>query len=385
MPTYKYVAVNLQKQKFKGKFIANDETDLAIQLTKQNLYLVSASEYKGGTPSAFFTLGTGKVSLGELTTFCRQFAIMITSGVQAFDCLEVLKTQSFSSYFKAILNVIADDVKSGDMLSSALDKHKRVFPDFFVSMVHVGEVSGKLDKVFISLADYYESDAAIRRKTKSAMAYPLMLAGMTVAITVLMLAFVVPRFKDVLAQLGVEATGFTGVIYGISDFLTAYWRSMLLGVIVIVGGLFLFSRTRVGKRFFDIFMIKCPMIGKVTVELITARFARAFSILLSSGMDLASALDATALILGNSYVESRFKAASEDVRHGITLTNAFRKYRLFPDMMLQMLSVAEKTNALDEVLGRSCQFFDEQVDATLNSVTSKIQPAMLSMHLCCPL
>lgn len=377
MPTYKYVAVNLQKQKFKGKFIAEDERDLAVQLAKQNLYLVSSSEYKGGTPSAFFTLGTGKVKLRELTTFCRQFAIMITSGVQILDCLEILKVQSFSSYFKSILYVIADDVKGGDMLSAALDKHKKVFPALFVSMVHVGEASGKLDTVFVALADYYESDAAIRRKVKSALTYPLMLLGMTVAITVLMLAFVVPTFKEVLADLEVTPTGFTAIIYGISDFLIANWQWMLIEIIAIIVALVIFLNTAVGKKVFDVFKIKCPIVGKVMIELITARFSRAFSILLSSGMDLASALDSTTMILGNSYIENKFSCAAEEVRHGITITNAFRKYELFPDMMLQMLSVAEKTNSLDEVLGRSCKFFDEQVEATLSSITSKIQPIML--------
>lgn len=377
MPTYKYVAVNLQKQKFKGKYIAEDEKDLAVQLAKQNLYLVSAMEYKGGTPSAFFTLGTGKVKLTELTTFCRQFAIMLTSGMQILDCLEIFKSQSFSSYFKSILAVITDDVRSGDMLSVALDKHKKVFPDFFVSMVHVGEASGKLDTVFISLANYYESDAALKRKVKSALAYPMMLLGMTIAITVLMLAYVVPTFKDVLADLEVEPDGFTAVIYGISDFMLEYWQILVAAVILIGGGLFLFLQTTTGKHAWDVFKIKGPVIGKVTVELITARFARAFSILLSSGMDLASALDSTAMILGNNYMESRFKAASEEVRNGMTITAAFRKYELFPDLMTQMLAVAERTNALDEVLSRSCKFFDEQVEATLSSLTTKIQPIML--------
>ena len=375
--TYKYVAVNLQKQKFKGKYIAEDEKDLAVQLAKQNLYLVSATEYKGGTPSAFFTLGTGKVELRELTTFCRQFAIMINSGIQALDCIDVLKNQSYSSYFKAILRIIADDVRAGDMLSAALEKHKKVFPDFFVSMVHVGEVSGKLEMVFLSLADYYESDAATRRKAKSAMAYPSMLAGMTVGIAVLMLAFVVPRFKDVLAELDVEITGFTKAIYGISDFIVSYWRVMVLLVIGLGLLLFVFLRTPTGKKAFDVFKIRCPLLGKVMTELITARFARSFSILLSSGMDLASALDSVSLILGNSYVESKFRAASDEVRRGVTITNAFIKYNLFPEMMLQMLAVGEKTNSLDEVLSRSCTFFDEQVESTLSSLTAKIQPAML--------
>ena len=377
MPTYKYVAVNLQKQKFKGKYIAEDERDLAVQLAKQNLYLVSASEYKGGTPSAFFTLGTGKVKMTELTSFCRQFAIMLTSGVQILDCLQILRDQSFSAYFKSILFVIADDVKSGEMLSVALDKHKKVFPDFFVSMIHVGEASGKLDTVFVSLANYYESDAALRRKVKAALAYPLLLMGMTVAVVFLMLTFVIPKFKNVLAELEVELEGFTKVVYGISDFALAYWQLIVAGVIVIGCVLFLYLQTAKGKKAFDVFKVKCPVIGKITVELITARFARAFSILLSSGMDLASALDTTALILGNSYIETRFRTASEEVRNGTTITTAFRKYQLFPDMMTQMLAVAEKTNSLDEVLTRTCKFFDEQVEATLTSVTTKIQPIML--------
>ena len=204
MPTYKYVAVNLQKKKYKGIFIAEDEKDLAVQLTKQNLYLVSASLYKGGTPSAFFTLGTGKVKLSELTTFCRQFSIMISTGIPLLGCIDSLKQQPYSAYFKSILQVVSEDVKGGAMLSEALDKHNKVFPDFFRSMVHVGEVSGKLDSVFVSLADYYESDAAIKRKVKSALSYPLMLALMTVAIVILMLAFVVPTFRETLSTLEVE-------------------------------------------------------------------------------------------------------------------------------------------------------------------------------------
>ena len=171
MPTYKYVAVNLQKKKYKGLFIAEDEKDLAMQLTKQDLYLVSAKEYKGGTPSAFFTLGTGKVKLSELTTFCRQFSIMISTGITLSECVDSLKMQPYSAYFKSILQVVGEDVKGGAMLSSALDKHKKVFPDFFRSMVHVGEASGKLDEVFVALADYYENDASIKRKVRSSLSY----------------------------------------------------------------------------------------------------------------------------------------------------------------------------------------------------------------------
>ena len=182
MPMYKYVAVNLHKKKYRGLYIAEDERDLALQLTKQNLYLVSAKVYKGGTPSAFFTLGTGKVSLTELTTFCRQFSIMQNTHIPILDCLDLLKNQNFSSYFKKILHVIYDDVKGGMLLSEALNKHAKVFPNFFRSMVFVGEKSGKLDVVFTSLADYYEKDSALKKKVKSALAYPTMLLFLTVGI-----------------------------------------------------------------------------------------------------------------------------------------------------------------------------------------------------------
>ncbi len=377
MPTYKYVAVNLQKKKYKGLFIADDERDLAVQLTKQNLYLVSAKVYKSGTPSSFFTLGTGKVKLGELTTFCRQFSIMLTSGFTLVGCLESLKQQPYTNYFKSILRVVCEDVKSGAMLSEAIDKHKKVFPDFFRSMVHVGEASGKLDNVFTSLADYYESDAAIKKKVKSALAYPMMLALMTVAIVVLMLAFVIPTFKDTLTTLEVEPTGITATVYKISDYILEKWQVIVLIVIVVALLLFMFAKTKKGKKFFDVVKVKAPFIGKVQINLVTARFARGFCLLLESGMDLATALDTISIILGNTYIEKRFNEAADDVRNGVSLTVAFERQKIFPQMLIQMISVGEKTASLEDVLRRSCVFFDEQVESTLKSVTSKIQPTML--------
>lgn len=377
MQKYKYVAVNLQKQKIKGTFIANDEKDLAAQLAKQSLYLVSSKPYSGNTPSAFFTLGTGKVPLKELTTFCRQFAIMINTGIPILECIDILRNQSFSAYFRNILNVIYDDVKSGVVLSQALNKHSKVFPDFFRSMIYVGEMSGKLDIVFTSLADYYEKDSAIKRKFLSAISYPLMLLGMTVGILVLMLALVVPTFKEALSSLDVEATGITKVIYDISDFLVAYWQYLLGGIVLL--GLIIFAvlSTKKGKYAFDYLKLKLPIVRTVTLNMITSRFARGFGLLLSSGMDLNTAMDAIEIVLGNRYMKRRFHDAAESVRHGMSLTLAFESYKLFPSMMIQMVTIGEKTASLDDILSRSCTFFDSQVEDSLNSMTSKIGPAML--------
>ena len=164
MRKYKYTAVNLEKQKIKGSFIAKDEKDLAEQLAKQGLFLLKSKPYSGDTPNAFFTLGTGKATLAELTNFSRQFAIMLNTHIPILDCIDILRHQHFSSYFKKVLDVVYDDVKGGLLLSDALDKHKKVFPHFFRSMVHIGEQSGKLELVLVSMADYYEKDSDTKRK-----------------------------------------------------------------------------------------------------------------------------------------------------------------------------------------------------------------------------
>lgn len=377
MPVYKYIAMNLQKQKVKGKFIADNQKELAAALAKKNLYLVSSSIDKEGTPSAFFTTGTGKVQLKELTTFCRQFAIMITAGITVLECLNNLKKQTYSHYFKSILQVIYDDVKSGSMLSAAVDKHAKVFPHFFRSMIHVGEASGRLNVVFESLADYYEFDAKIKRKAKSALSYPLMLLGMTIGIVILMLTFVVPTFKDTMSKLDVTIEGFTKTVYDISDYLTANWRFLLVGVILVVGILILWLQTKSGRYFADAFKLYAPFIGKVQVELITARYARAFSILLSSGMPLSEALNTLELIIGNQCLQKRFKKVKEEVNHGVSLTKALENFHFFPEILIQMVSVGEKTAALGEVMTRTYKYFDERVEASLNALTAKIQPVML--------
>ena len=377
MQKYKYTAVNLKNEKIKGTFIAKDERDLAEQLAKQSLYLVSSSVYSGETPNSFFTLGTGKVSIPELTSFCRQFSIMMNTSIPLLEAIDILKNQPFSGFFKKILEVIYDDVKSGMLLSEALEKHKKVFPAFFRSMVSVGEASGRLDVVFNALADYYERDSDMRRKLVSAMSYPIMLMGMTVAIVILMLAFIVPTFKDALSQLDVPITGITLVVYTISDFVVMWWRPMVLIGIIIGILIFVFLRTEKGKYTLDVIMLKTPLLKTIQINTITARFARAFALLLASGMDLTDSMDAVAVVLTNRYLKKHFLVATDYVRHGMSLTNAFDSVGLFPTMLTKMITIGERTNSLDDVLTRSCSYFDAQLESSFASFSSKIQPIMI--------
>ena len=378
MQKYKYTAVNLENKKIKGTFIANDEKDLAEQLAKQSLYLVSSSIYSGNTPSAFFTLGTGKVTLPELTSFCRQFAIMLNTHIPLLECIDILKNQPFSGYFKKILDVLYDDVKGGMLLSEALDKHAKVFPDFFRSMTYVGEMSGRLDVVFNALADYYERDAAMRQKLKSAMAYPLVLLALTFGIAIAMLMFIIPTMKDGLKDMDVPIEGITKVIYDMSDFVLEWWQAIVSGIMLVGIAIFLFLMTEKGKYVRDVLLLKIPLLKTIQISTLTARFARAFALLLSSGTDLTDALDAVSVVLTNRYLKKHFAIAIDYVRHGMSLTNAFESVGLFPTMLTKMVTIGERTNSLDDVLTRSCDYFDTQLEASFSSFSSKIQPIMIA-------
>ncbi len=377
MQKYKYTAVNLDNKKIKGTFIAKDERDLAEQLAKQSLYLTDCQVYSGETPSAFWTLGTGKVTIDELSSFCRQFAIMLTTNVPLLESIDVLRNQPFTSYFKSILDVIYDDVKGGMLMSEALQKHKKVFPDFFRSMIYVGEMSGKLDMVCNALADFYENDQKNKQKLKSALSYPMMLLGLTLVIAVVMLVFIVPIFKDALADLDVEIAGITKVIYDMSDFVLAWWRVIVVGLIAVGFILFMYLRTETGKYNLDVLMVKMPLLKGIQIPSQTTRFASAFALLLTSGMDLTEAMEAVSVVLTNRYMRAKFQTAIEYVKHGMSLTNAFESIGIFPTMLTKMVAIGERTNSLNDVLTRSCSYFDMQLDASFNSFSSKIQPIML--------
>lgn len=376
MKKYKYEAVNINKKKFTGTFLAENERDLASQLAKQNLYLISAKVTSDEVRPSFFSVG-GRVKMVDLTAFCRQFSIMLNSGMSIVQTLDVLKAQDYDRFFKSILESVYEDVKTGVMLSDALAKHKKVFPNFFKSMIKVGEASGKLDVVMVSLADYYDNDAALKKKTKGALAYPIMLLMMTIGIVILMMLFVVPTFKDTLNDMNVEMPPLTQAIADLSDFIKLEWKKILVVIGSLVALIFLYSRTEKGKYTFDTLAINFPLLKTINIAKITARFARGFSLLLSSGMDIIEAMEEISAVIGNRNVEKRFKQAIEDVRQGMTLTMAFESYKLFPDILIQMVSVGERTASLEEVLSRSCAFFDEQADSAIKAFTSAISPIML--------
>ena len=376
MTKFKYTAVNLDKKKFTGTFLAEDEKQLKALLAQQNLYLISAKPVSDKSPNPFLSV-SGKVPVRELTSFCRQFCAMINAGIAIIDCLEILSRQSFSSFFKKVLEMVYEDVKTGVLLSDAMKKHPRVFPHFFVSMVYVGEVSGSIDVVMQNLADYYEKDDEIRKKVKGAMIYPIVMLVLIIGVMILMMFFVVPTFKDALSAIDVPLPALSVAIFNLSEFLKSYWKVIFLSVVVIALGFFIYFKTEVGKRTWDTLKIKLPVIGTVTVNMISSRFTRGFSLLIGSGMDLIDAMVSIEKVLDNRNVQSHFNIAIDDVRNGSKLAMALEKQKIFPPILTQMIAIGERTGKIDEILQNSCSFFDEQVDSAVNGATTVIQPILL--------
>ncbi len=379
MRKYKYTAVDVSNKKFTGTFLAEDEDDLRQQLARQNLYLIKCSVMKDISPNAFFSL-TGKVTIPELTTLCRQFSIMLNSGVSILESLAQLREQPYSSYLKKVLFMIYDDVKVGMLLSKAMEKHKKVFPEFFRSMIYVGEVSGSLDEVLTSLADYYENESALRRKIKGALTYPIVMAVMLIGIVSLMLLFIVPKFESTLKTLNMEnANPITSVVFSMSRGLRKNGLNILYGLVIFVALLVLILKTKKGKMFMAKLAYKLPLVKNIQINLVASKFTQSMALLLASGMNLADSLEVVQNLLGNKYAVHKFSEVIDDVRQGTTLTFAMEKSKLFPQMLIQLLSTGEKSGSIDDVLKRSMKFFDTQVETALLRATSIIQPTMLCL------
>lgn len=376
MQKFKYIAVNVNKKKFSGIYLAENVTELRNTLARQGLYLTSAKTMKNQRPSAALSL-SGKIPIKELTTFCRQFAIMINAGIPVSESIGNLKNQDYSAFFKQSLSIVHEDLNSGMMLSEALKKQKRAYPEFFTSMIYIGEGSGSLDVVLNNLADYYETDAQIKSKTKSALVYPIVLLVIMIGILAVMTFFVIPTFEEALSELDVKMPALTTAIFNMSHKIADNIVTILIVIASVVAVLVIFGRFKIGRYTYDTLKYKLPIIKNVQRSMVTSRFARAFGLLLSGGTDLMEAMYMIANVLGNKYVEKRFRLAVGEVERGMNLTMALDSYNIFQQMLIQMISVGERTGELDSVLMSSCTFFDQEVENSLKSMTALIQPILL--------
>ena len=373
MLNYKCVVYDDKGKKKKIKMIAENEAQLKLNLKQQGYYLESYKEIALKKANKFFTM-TATVKRSEVVVFFRQFSVMLNSGISIDDTLNALRLQNYSQGLKNVLDQVYTDVVSGNLLSVAFRQRLDIFPEFFCNMVEIGELSGTLEHVFSSMADYYENDEKLKSKAKSSLAYPIILVVLIVAVMLFMIYFILPKFEDMFSEFDGEIPAISKIVFGIGAFFRANMLYVVGAVLLVVLALFVFFKTPAGRRFKDYWALHLPIVGKINNAIITARFARSFAILLSSGMNITNCMENLINILQNSIYTHHFKDVMQEVKRGKTIANSLRNAKVFNPLLVQMVSVGEKSGNLEEVLQSTTAFFDDEVDTNINKAISLLEP-----------
>ena len=378
MPLYRCKVINSSGQRQVVVREASDALSVRAQMRQDKIHLLTFTAIKEEKQNEFFAISS-KVKFNEVIMFFRQFSVMLKAGIPLSECLNSLHKQKFSIPFRNVLQAIYLDVESGVLLSDAFAKHPKVFPRFFISMVAIGEVSGSLDKVMTNMADYYENDRKIKKKASSAMVYPSLLICMIVVVVIFLCLFVLPNFESTISQLGGEVPAITRIVMSISTFVQDYIFILLPGAFLLVFLVIGFFKTKIGRYVKDVLMLKIPIISTVQKNLITARFSRAFIILLSSGMNMIDVLENLQKMLGNEVLKKKFDFTVEEVKRGRSIAASIAATGLFPPILTQMIRVGENSGNIEEVLESTGSYFDEQVESSIAKAVAAIEPICILM------
>ena len=376
MPLFKCTVLNTLGEKEVIYQEAADDVVLKAELKLNKMHVLKTKVVKEKKENEFLALSS-KVKADEFTNFLRQFAVMVNAGIPISDCMNSLRSQRFSKPLRVVLRKIYYDIESGILLSEAFEKHPKVFPSFFVSMVAIGEASGSLDKVLLSMADYYENDRKIKKKAKSAMVYPTVLLVLVFAVLVFVMLFILPSFESTINELGGEVPTITRVMMSISHFIQNKIYIIIPVIVVVFIAIKLFFKTKKGKYIRDYLLFRLPIVGKVQRNLITSRFAKAFAILLGSGMNLIDCLENLKKMLGNEVFSRKFNFTIEEVKRGRRLAPSIEATKLFPSILTEMINVGEETGNIEDVLVATSSYFDELVESSISKAIASLEPVMI--------
>jgi len=377
MPTYAYTVRDPNGAVIPGTVEAESESLLRRRLTEQGFAVMDIKETKGArrkSPGG----GFGRVKLADLSVFCRQFSTMIDAGVPLVRCLSVLAEQTTNAKLKRIINDLQSEIEAGQTLSRALAKYPNVFSNLFVGLVRAGEVGGVLEESLQRLAGFLEKDQDLRRKVRSAMTYPMIVMLVAISIVIVLVTYILPQFMGLFGDLGVKEFPLpTKLLMGFSHFLTTRWYIMIVCVVAFVLAFRMFIRTRVGRRTYDRIKLKAPVFGKLNHKIVLARFSRTLGTLLASGVPILSALETVSSTVANEIVGDAVLEARARIREGDRIGDPLQRSRLFPPMVVQMISIGEESGALDPMLAKVADFYEAEVDAALASLTAAIEPVLI--------
>jgi type IV pilus assembly protein PilC len=357
-----------------GEYEADNKVKLMNHLRKKKIILTQVRQ-KPKDLNINFGFNK-KISIKDLGVFTRQFATMINAGLPLVQCLDILSSQLENENFKEITIEVMEDVEAGSTLSEALSKHK-CFSELFVNMIDAGESGGILDIILNRLAVFLEKQDALRRKVKGALTYPTIVMVVAGGATIFMLMFVIPTFAKMFTDFGGTLPLPTRIVMGLSDFLRANWY-LLLGVGI--GGFFGFKKynsTDKGKRRIDRFLLNLPILGNVIRKGAVAMFTRTLGTLTASGVPIIDGLEITAKTSGNKVIEDAIIETRDSIIKGDTIAAPLKRSGVFPPMVVQMIGVGEQTGALDEMLEKVADFYDDEVDSAVDALTAAIEPIMI--------
>ena len=382
MTSFNYIATNAQNKSVNGSIEASDRSAVMSALEKQGLRPISVKENLKSKSHSFggSFFNSNKVKSDDLVMFTRQLSAMVGAGVPLLRALTSLEKHTESAGLKKVLSDVIKDVEAGAPLADALSRHPAIFSDVYINMVRAGEAAGILDEILKRLAMQQEKNATIRKKVKSAMAYPTVLIVITILAFFGLMLFVIPQIGKILTDLGgpdAKLPGLTLAMLAISNFMTSYWFIVLP---LVAGAVILVSRylkTPKGRSQFHHLILKVPGVNNIIKKVAIARFARTFSALMGAGVAVLEALSVTAHAVGNVVYEQALLDAGEAVKNGDQLSSVIEKNPLFPAIVAQMLSVGEETGQTDKVLVKVADFYEEEVDVAIDGLSSIIEPVMI--------
>lgn len=371
MKTFIYTATDVQGNTVKNaRMVAEDVNDFLEKIHEKGLF---CSNYKEASDKGTKTLH--KFKMQELAFNCRQLSAMLTSGLTLVRALDILYKEQEKDSAKQIFREVYEEVQKGSSFSDALKMQQGAFPWFMVSMVQAGESSGSLDVIVRRLEDYYDKQNKLNNKIRGALMYPIILAVLCVIIVIAMFTFIMPTFKELLTEEDMQ--GLTGALFAFSDSLTGYWY-IYLGVILAVIFIVKYILKIPDVRYkFDKMICKMPKAGKLVVKVYTGRFARTLSSLYSSGIPMVEALERSASVLNNTYIEKAFVTVVDEVKQGEQLSVSIQRTGIFESMFCSIIYVGEESGSLDTILEKSAAFYEDESDSAIQRLVGMIEPVMI--------
>ncbi len=377
MPIYEFKAKNFEDKILEGRSKFSSRESLAEQLELKGYILVEAKELNAFTDISQIAIFKQRVKVKDLAIFCRQFAIILEAGVPIATALDVLKEQTSNITLRDCISDIYEDIQKGIALSVSMKKHDNLFPEILIYMVESGELSGMLDKTFSRMAEHFEKENKLHHKIKSAMTYPAIVLLVAVAVIFVLMVKVVPSFSSILGGFGVEMPIFTRILISISTFFQSFWWLIIGGLVAAVAGISRYRKTNSGRHFFGGLAIRLPILKQVTRNVITARFTRTMGTLMASGVLIIQALEVVRKLLGNIIIEEKIDSVIEDIKQGKGLSQPLAAMKYFPPMMVSMIRIGEESGNLDYSLDKAADFFDEEVETSVQQLTSLIEPIIV--------